>query len=444
MRTLEKLMWLAISAVLPLAVLPEALAAPQSVLYRTPDHLTAHQTADQEDAARVPHEMVLPALKVLIAQSKPGTGAASKAPAATKPVDAKSADSKAAAPAKTAAADTKATSAASQGTTSVRGAGSGGATTAAPASSATNPRAPRSNLSPVKGLDPAVEQSLNGGIALFNKGKYQESLVPLQKAMELQPNNTGVRNWVGATFMQLKKFDEASKIYEEVVRMDPDYAEGHNNLAYCYQQLNQFDKAEPEYREAIRLKPDFKEAHFNLAYVLVELKKSEDAIKEFETVLKLDPTYADAYFQIGKMYLQLKNYDKANEWYDKAIAKDKKNIAALTDKAIILKEKGDRAGAKEQMEKVLDINSQYYDANLELGVMALDDKDYTASLQFLAKALEANPYHPAVHFHLGRYYYGLDQMKNAIKQFQDCLKCQKDFPGGEDWLAKSVQKQKGF
>lgn len=302
----------------------------------------------------------------------------------------------------------------------------------------------RSNLAPSKGLDPAVAQQLNGGIALFNKGKYEESLPVFQKTMELQPNNTAVRNWVGATYMQLKKYADGAKIYEEVVKMDPDYAEGQNNLAYCYQQLSQFDKAEPAYREAIRLKPDFKEAHFNLAYVLVELKKPEDAIKEFESVLKLDPGFADAYFQIGKMYLQLKEYDKANEWYDKTLAKDKKNIAALTDKAIILKEKGDRSGAKEQLEKVLDINAQYYDANLELGVMALDDKDYTASLQFLAKALEANPYHPAVHFYLGRYYYGLDQMKNAIKQFQDCAKCQKDYPGCEEWLAKSIQKQKGF
>ena len=313
------------------------------------------------------------------------------------------------------------------------------AAAAAPSSSA-----PRSNLAPAKPLDPAVEQSLNAGIALFNKGKYEEALVPLQKALELQSNNTGVRNWLGATYMQLKKFDQSAKIYEEVVKMDPDYAEGHNNLAYCYQQLSQFDKAEPEYREAVKLKPNFKEAHFNLAYVLIELKKSESAIKEFEEVLRLDPQFADAYFQIGKMYMQLKAYDQASEWYDKAIAKDKKNVAARTDKAVTCDGNGDKAGAREQLEKVLDINSQFYDANLELGAMALEDKDYGTAMPYLVKALEANPYHPAVHFNLGRYYYQLDQMKNSITQFQDCIKCDKEYPGAEEWLAKAIQKQKSY
>jgi len=52
-----------------------------------------------------------------------------------------------------------------------------------------------------------------------------------------------------------------------------------------------------------------------------------------------------------------------------------------------------------------------------------------------------------VHFWLGRYYFSLDSMKNSIKQFSDCMKCdavEHKFPECQEWLDKAKAKQATF
>ncbi|MBX9689829.1 MAG: tetratricopeptide repeat protein [Candidatus Obscuribacterales bacterium] len=301
--------------------------------------------------------------------------------------------------------------------------------------------------------DPNFVAALNKGIELYNKNKCDEALVELQKALEISKNNTAVRNWLGATYQKLNKFPEAAAIYEEVVQLDPDYAEAHNNLAFSYQQMQDYEKAEPEYKKAVDLKPGFLEAHFNLACVLQLEKKNDEAIKEFETVLQMDPSRTDCFLRIGDMAKQNKDYEKALQYYDKAkdALKGKKDpdseAAILCAIALIDKEKGDKAKCKDGLERVLDLNPGSYEALLNMGIIQFEDKDFTGSLDYLGKALQRNPYDAAVHFWLGRYYYSLDSMKNSIKQFNDCLKCdalEHKFPECQEWLNKAKAKQATF
>ncbi len=111
---------------------------------------------------------------------------------------------------------------------------------------------------------------------------------------------------------------------------------------------------------------------------------------------------------------------------------------------MITKQQGDRSKAREDFEKVLDLDNTFYDAYLNLGIMDYEDKNFSACLTNLGKALERNPYDAAVHFWLGRYYFSLDSMKNSIKQFEDTLKCDANFPEAQEWLEKAKKRQSSF
>jgi tetratricopeptide (TPR) repeat protein len=303
--------------------------------------------------------------------------------------------------------------------------------------------------------NPAFTAALNKGIGLFNKNKSDEAIVEFLKALELNPNNTAVRNWMGAAYQRMNKHDKAVEIYEQVIELDPNYSEAHNNLGFSYQQLQDYEKAENEYKRALELKPGFVEARFNLACVLQLEKKNDEAIGEFENVLKMEPTRTECYLHIGDIAKDNKDYDKALSFYNKALAeakkagkKDPQGMADILCKiSLIDKEKGDKDKCKEGLEKVLDIDPANYLALLNLGICSFEEKDFSASLNYLSKALERNPYDAAVHFWLGRYFFSLDSAKSAIKQFEDCLKCdatEHSFPECQEWLDKAKKKQQSF
>jgi len=74
----------------------------------------------------------------------------------------------------------------------------------------------------------------------------------------------------------------------------------------------------------------------------------------------------------------------------------------------------------------------------------MDEKRYNDALGFLGKALEVNPYDAEVHFLLGKLYFYLESYTRSIKQFQDALKCDPNFPEAKEWLDKAIEKKKAL
>lgn len=332
---------------------------------------------------------------------------------------------------------------------------SSGATTAAPATSPAAKPAEKPAAAGQKPADKVVKEdsdpgfiaALNKGVELFNKSKYQEAADEFQKAISINERNVGARNWLGAAYQRLNKHKEAAEVLEKVVELDPDWAEAHNNLAYSYQMLQDYENAESEYKRALEIKPDFTEGRYNLGCVLQFEKKNDEAIKEFEEILKAKPTQErqlDVYLRIGDMARDGNDNAKALQYYNKALELNKKDPTVQT-KIYLLEP--DPTKRKDGLEKILDLDPANYEALLNLGIIAYQGKDFTTALDYLGKALARNPYDAAVHYWLGRYYFSLDSMKSAIKQFTDAQKCDavdKKIPEIEEWLNKAKEKQASF
>ena len=104
-------------------------------------------------------------------------------------------------------------------------------------------------------------------------GRVRESLYPLQKLIELSPEDAGAHNNLGVVLKNLKRLDEAEVSYRHAVALRSDYTAAHNNLGNTLQELGRLDEAEASCRQAISLQPDFAEAHYNLGVVLQELDR---------------------------------------------------------------------------------------------------------------------------------------------------------------------------
>lgn len=87
----------------------------------------------------------------------------------------------------------------------------------------------------------------------------------------------------GVILADLKKVDEAIKIFKEVTEKNPNLPEPYNNLAVLYADKGQYDKAQKALEAAIKTHPSYATAHENLGDVYAKM-----ASEAYDKALKLD------------------------------------------------------------------------------------------------------------------------------------------------------------
>jgi len=135
------------------------------------------------------------------------------------------------------------------------------------------------------------------------------------------------------------RVDEAIALLYRAIALEPGLAKSHNNLGAAFKAKGQLDDAAREYREAIRLAPRLAEAHTNLGVILLTQGRAADAVEEIRHALDLTPR-AEIVFNLGLaleaagrgaealVYYQ-RFLDEAGQKFPDRAAKVRRNIAQL-------------------------------------------------------------------------------------------------------------------
>ena len=147
------------------------------------------------------------------------------------------------------------------------------------------------------------------GAVLKQTGRVIDSLIVMQKSVQLAPQDALAHSNLGVTLKELGRLDEAEASYNQAIALKPDVAEVHNNLGMTLKELGRLDEALASLRQAIALKPDLAEAHSNLGIFLFESGKYNLAAEQFE----LCDTRESKRYAIKCSYLQ----DEETVFYEK-------------------------------------------------------------------------------------------------------------------------------
>lgn len=115
------------------------------------------------------------------------------------------------------------------------------------------------------------------GQACFQLQDYDGAIAAFQKSIDLQPELALVHQYLGASYMALNRWIEASKALQEAIRLDPSNAKAEAGLAYCQDILNYNRKvtADPAYGKLSeygynRISRAFANASANFQYLISE------------------------------------------------------------------------------------------------------------------------------------------------------------------------------
>lgn len=168
---------------------------------------------------------------------------------------------------------------------------------------------------------------------LHTSGRVKEAQKIYIKLLKIYKKNHLLLFFVGTTFLQLKKYDEAINNFEQSLKYNSFFPETYNNLGIALAEKKKYSLALNNYNKAINLKVDYVDAYLNRGISFIKLLKYDEAISDFNIVISKDPYNSKAYNSLGNAYKGLEKYDQAIASFEKAIKINGNYLEAISNKA---------------------------------------------------------------------------------------------------------------
>jgi tetratricopeptide (TPR) repeat protein len=137
------------------------------------------------------------------------------------------------------------------------------------------------------------------GIALLENDEPAKAMVPLQSALENDPDNPDLLFYVSRAATAA-----GSQSTHKLLAAFPRSARAHQTRGQGYYQMKMIPEAVKEYEQAIAIRPDLPGLHLELGEIYAGRAEWPKAEEQFRAETKLQPGSAEAAFRLGGALLQ--------------------------------------------------------------------------------------------------------------------------------------------
>jgi len=273
------------------------------------------------------------------------------------------------------------------------------------------------------------------GEVFTNEKNDSLSILHYKKASRLAEWNSQVLSKLGVALFQAGKFQESIDEMSKAIKKFPDDYVINFVYGLSLSQLKRNKEAEPYLAKAVVLNPNDVNTLSVYGFTLNQLKKEDEAFTYINKALSLDPKNVQLLGLAGAICDSKKQFKECDSYYEKALAVDSTNALILNNYAYSLSERNIYSSAKKKMFlnkalKMVNIsleedpgNSSYLDTK---GWVYYQFGDYDSAKVYVQKSLEKEGDNAAVLEHLGDIEFRLKNKKEAIKFWKQALKFDKD------------------
>ena len=207
----------------------------------------------------------------------------------------------------------------------------------------------------------------------------------------------------------LAVFQESPQEGQRLKTLTDDIIVAYNNLAIAY--------THKENKKAAA------NVYYNLGMIFSEIGVTKLAIAEFEKGLGIDPNPSfDTYSLLGKLYHRTKSLKKSAELLEKALEIDPNSASAHNNLGMVYAEL-----ASQEDTKKVEL------AHIKQTLLENAKKEFE-------KAIEISPKFSEAHDNLAVYYYGKEDYRNALKEWEIIYEINPEYPNLKKNL-ESVRKK---
>ena len=189
---------------------------------------------------------------------------------------------------------------------------------------------------------------------------------------------------------------------QKVIKIQPSRALAFVQAGFCLSKLGRYEEALRMHERALQLAPNYADAHANLGLVYCELGRQREALDSLNRAMRMKPSFRNDFYwvyMLGFICGKLELWDQALEAF--------KNANKLDEKA----------------------GNAWHGIGWAYANLGRDSEARVA----LERAISLEPGNAPAHRDLGDTYLKLHQFKEAVEQFQECIKLSPDDPG---WVSR--------
>ncbi len=187
------------------------------------------------------------------------------------------------------------------------------------------------------------------GEKLFSQNKPAEAIPLLDASLKLDPTNEKAALYLGISFQQTGKNDEAIIVFRKYLPNAKLFRYlFYYNIGNSYYALKKMVFAEEMYTEAVKENPQYASSYLNRANARMNQQKYKEAVEDFRMYLSINPSTSQK-SDIEKIIALLeKNFQDAAAAEEKRIADEIANKLAQEQKAAEIKNSLDQASQETQ------------------------------------------------------------------------------------------------
>jgi len=142
---------------------------------------------------------------------------------------------------------------------------------------------------------------------------YFEDAIPLlESGIQIAPQRADLIAALGESYFMAGKVDKAIEQFTKLVKIE-NSARSYSFLGLSYRNLGRFDEAKRYFEEGIKLDPHNTSCLFNLGFIAERQGDAAGAENYFQQALRFNPNFPDALLELANLRMAAKKYPEAEE-----------------------------------------------------------------------------------------------------------------------------------
>jgi tetratricopeptide (TPR) repeat protein len=146
----------------------------------------------------------------------------------------------------------------------------------------------------------------------MSQNYYEDSIPLLESGLKLAPKRADLLAALGESYFMSGRVDKAIEEFKQLIDLDPS-ARSYAFLGLCYLQLGRFDEARKYFQEGLKKDSRNPTCLFDMGYIEARQGNKKTAEQLFQEALRSNPNQADALFELANLRIANKRYVEAEE-----------------------------------------------------------------------------------------------------------------------------------
>jgi tetratricopeptide (TPR) repeat protein len=268
--------------------------------------------------------------------------------------------------------------------------------------------------------DPVREhfKHLARGEKYFKARKFNEAVVELRNATQLNPKSADAHYQLGRAYLALGKQESAIRELISAVTLDAVNWGAQLDLASLMLERRQYEQAEAIAKKVLQSDPKNARAHDVLAEKYLRTQNLPNAVLELQKAIDLDPGQFARYDALGNVYRAANQVEAAETSFKKAVEVEPKSVQARVALSQFHLSQGKTNEAIEAMRMACMLDPKFVPSQLFLGQIYTRSRNVAEAERVYATLRKNAPNDPQAYQALGIFYMATGQKEKAIAEFQ--------------------------